>query len=113
MWTRPRWAPRDAHLAALDLVAAVAVLIALAPPMRTEAPVPQGLPPDSPPGWLGLATWSVAAAVAVSVVVRRSWPLPTFVGILASATAGMLVLALPWPHMIVIAAAIDSPPPSV
>jgi signal transduction histidine kinase len=106
MWTRPRWVRRDAHLAALDLVAAVVVLVALAPPMRTEVPVPPGLPPDPPPpGWLGPATWSMAAGVAVPVMVRRSSPLPAFGVMLAAATAGMLFVGLRWPGTLAAAAA--------
>ena len=96
---------RNAHLIALDLVVAAAVVVMLAPPMRTSAPVERGAIPYQTPGWAIWAAWALAAAVALPVVVRRRWPLPALGVVLASSTAAVLLLDLQWPGTVATAVA--------
>jgi signal transduction histidine kinase len=96
-WTRRGRPLRDAHLAALDLIAALAVLAALAPAMRTSAPLAPGFEPYPTPTWVFLAAWGVAAVVAVSVVLRRRWPLPALGVLVAVSAAATVLLDLRWP----------------
>jgi signal transduction histidine kinase len=103
-WTR-RLTPRDAHLVALDLVAGAALLIALASPLPTSAPLSPGAEPYSPPGWVAGATWAVAVGVAVPVALRRFWPMPALGVILVASAAGLVILDLRWPATIAATAA--------
>jgi signal transduction histidine kinase len=89
---------RNAHLAALDLVTAAAVLVvALAPQMRTSAPVAPGVAPYQTPGWVIWAAWAVAAGVALPILVRRRWPVPALGAIIAVSAAAVLLLDMRWP----------------
>ena len=63
---------RYAHLVALDLVAAVAVLLVLAPSMRTAVPIPAGAAPPEVADGIGGTTWALAIAAAAPIVMRLS-----------------------------------------
>jgi signal transduction histidine kinase len=84
----------------LDLAAAVAILVALAPPMRTSVPIPLGAAPPVPPEWFAWVTWLLAVGVAVAVVVRRFWPLPAFAVIVVASTVSVALLHERWPGTI-------------
>ena len=91
---------RYAHLVALDLVAAVAVLLVLAPSMRTAVPIPAGAAPPEVADGIGGTTWALAIAAAAPIVMRRRWPLPTLGVLVVVTIAGVLVFDLRWPDII-------------
>jgi signal transduction histidine kinase len=93
-----RFLLRDAHLAALDVVAAVGLLAALAPAARTSVPVAAGVVPYRAPDWVAWVTWLVAATVALPVVVRRRWPVGALAVVLAGSSAAAVMSLFPWPH---------------
>lgn len=88
-----------------DLALAVVILLVLAPPMRTSAPVAAGAMPVQTPAWVTISAWALAATVAVPVLLRRRRPLPALGIIVAASSAEVLLLDLAWPRILATVAA--------